>query len=712
MNFVYIAEVDLQRVNKLLAKSKIENIFSHSSDRLSHDERSFMRDFMEQLELEIMFHWSDQRTMSSDDIGEFKHLCLYMYELLAFDTTETNHEGIKHFIRLMAYAYISENGEKSRDIANQLMSSDTSLNQNVWSERVLEKTYRALLHLVRKDGWDDLTATIAIINSLRDEQGEYEENYLYDSDDSGRKTGLALEIAALYHLAKAVEIVASFQIDGKPSDAAEQLSLQLDYAAKYSRQGGLYELNVLVSIVDASLKKLVNNSIWVVGQRINSRVTKFLESLKSADKPLLELLYPQREAILNQGLLDPAHSAIVVNLPTSSGKTLVAEFKILQSLNQFDDAWVAYVAPTRALVNQITAQLKMDLGRSPLSLRVESMSGAVDIDTYEEALIANRSFDVLVTTPEKMNLLIRRGIENSMGRPLALAVIDEAHNIGSDTRGINLELLLSNIRHDCTRANTLLLTPFVPNSDEIARWLSPDTSSSISLKLNWWKPNDHIVGALGVGDYSNRDYAETEFTPMITSRDTLQTEGRYKIGHSSVNYTGTDLKKKFRIAALSAIQFNSESDKLVIARTPDDTYKMAEIILELEDLPDVEFEDVKIIKKYVISEMGNDFPLVRYLNKGVGIHHGGLPDDIRNMMEYLMREGKLKYLVATTTVAQGMNFNTSSVFMAGYWYPGAEMPYFDFWNLVGRTGRLHHSRAGRAPSSGTGKRIITEGNSA
>ena len=47
----------------------------------------------------------------------------------------------------------------------------------------------------------------------------------------------------------------------------------------------------------------------------------------------------------------------------ASGKTLIAEFRILQALNQFsdDNGWVVYVAPTRALVNQIASRLKRDL---------------------------------------------------------------------------------------------------------------------------------------------------------------------------------------------------------------------------------------------------------------------------------------------------------------------------------------------------------------
>ena len=65
---------------------------------------------------------------------------------------------------------------------------------------------------------------------------------------------------------------------------------------------------------------------------------------------MFELLPPQRAALLEQGLLDQAKTAVVVDLPTSGGKTLLAQFRILQALNQFDadNGWGAHVASTKA----------------------------------------------------------------------------------------------------------------------------------------------------------------------------------------------------------------------------------------------------------------------------------------------------------------------------------------------------------------------------
>ena len=78
-------------------------------------------------------------------------------------------------------------------------------------------------------------------------------------------------------------------------------------------------------------------------------------------------------------------------------------------MNQFDaeKGWVAYVAPTRALTAQITRRLRRDF--DPIGVRVEQLTGAVEIDTFEEDLLTQTGesspFAVLVSTPEKLNWL-------------------------------------------------------------------------------------------------------------------------------------------------------------------------------------------------------------------------------------------------------------------------------------------------------------------
>src|SRR5690606_20199755 len=79
----------------------------------------------------------------------------------------------------------------------------------------------------------------------------------------------------------------------------------------------------------------------------------------------------------------------------------------------------------------------------------------------------------------------------------------------------------------------------------------------------------------------------------------------------------------------------------------------------------------------------------------VGVHHGGLPEEVRMLMEWLFEKGHLDTLAATTTLAQGVNFPVSGVVMAATQYPfGQDMPAEDFWNIAGRAGRVSQGQLG------------------
>src|SRR5690554_443928 len=204
---------------------------------------------------------------------------------------------------------------------------------------------------------------------------------------------------------------------------------------------------------------------------------------------------------------------------------------MLQALNQFDqdDGWVAYVAPTRALVSQITRRLREDFG--PLGIQVESLTGAVEVDAFEEELLGEaRAFQVLVATPEKLQLVMRN---KKVKRPLALVVMDEAHNIEDDSRGLRIELLLASIKRDCKTAIFLLLMPYVEKAETLARWLADDVSAgkTISLSTTPWKPNERIVGIYYTEpDESVRAGWRLKYRTLVTSPKTICLDGDHYVG--------------------------------------------------------------------------------------------------------------------------------------------------------------------------------------
>ena len=110
-------------------------------------------------------------------------------------------------------------------------------------------------------------------------------------------------------------------------------------------------------------------------------------------------------------------------------------------------------------------------------------------------------------------------------------------------------------------------------------------------------------------------------------------------------------------------------------------------------------DEIRLVQNFLKTEISPGFELVDMLARGVGVHHAGLSDEVRALIEWLAEAGKLRVLCATSTIAQGINFPVSSVFLASRYVPqGAlynkEMPPRDFWNLAGRAGRMHHDSVG------------------
>lgn len=137
---------------------------------------------------------------------------------------------------------------------------------------------------------------------------------------------------------------------------------------------------------------------------------------------------------------------------------------------------------------------------------------------------------------------------------------------------------------------------------------------------------------------------------------------------------------------------------LAIGRTINDSWNMARRISNELDILNPIPEQILLVQKYLKSEISPDFELVDMLSKGVGVHNAGLSDEARQLMEWLAEEGVLRVLCATTTVAQGINFPVSSVFMQSIYLSddsyGRQMKPREFWNLAGRAGRIGHSSVG------------------
>lgn len=686
----------IQRTYDEANKLKINRMIRPSDTQTSGDTTA-LENAIGVHELAIVDYWQfafDSDPANSTKRKIFHHTCSECFSLMeAYPIPKNSVQMMVHVLKMLAYAYMGEKWEGMQRYLKEYHTVLKPATDSRWDHVLLAGIYEAILLLAGKISFDDILRSRKIITDLRERQKFSEEAYLNDTSADSRMRA-TYQLASLYHLAKSVDLVGEYMLRGTPDDIDARLDYHFEKALSHSEHTGVIELDILLRILHTTFRKMTYNSIWVIAKRINSKVTEFVESVTRSEKPIFEFLYPQRLAILEGGLLDPASRAIVVNMPTSGGKTMMAEFKILQAINTFgSEGKIAYVVPTRTLVNQITSRLRRDLGVEPLNIRIEKMSGAVEIDGFEDSLISEGgSFHVLVTTPEKLNLLIRHP-EKNLAKSLVLTIVDEAHNLGTGSRGLNLEMLLSTIKKDCPKTHLLLLTPFIPNSHAIAEWLDPRNPKSISMDLDW-KPNDRVVGLCYA--QGKRRNIRTLFRPLVTSESTIVLDDEILIGETdSFSKTASVVKhRRYVLTSLLATQFDPSHNILVIAKTVDSAWKIAALIYE--NLPTEEIIDdrVRLVQKFIENELGTNFPLVRYLDRRIGVHHSGLPEEIKNLMEWLMEEGLLRILVATSTIAQGVNFPVSGILMSSYSYPYKLMPHRDFWNLLGRAGRIDQPALG------------------
>ncbi len=577
------------------------------------------------------------------------------------------------------------------EVRMQLISTDLTWERRSellpWDVLLENEMQRAFLLLARKAGGrQDLIHAAEAIDRLHVLQNSKEREVAAASAEDRA----AARILALYNAVRSVEIAVRFlsngeSIDGKP---ITEVGARDDVDAFISDARDLLSsldprLRMKVSRLRFGLHALINNSVYAL--RLPRSVGMLIDSLASREvRPILDTWYPQRQAIYTGSLLDPTRPAVVVSLPTSSGKTFLAEMAIAQALAE-NTGRVVYTAPTRALVGQVARNLKRDMGTA---VEVRIASPAYELDAVEDEILSD-DFDVLVTTPEKFDLLFRIG-HRSVAE-IALVVVDEAHNLACEERGARLELLLASLRRE-RMCRFLLLTPFAKNASQLATWLGGDAGASVHID---WRPNDRMLGVTCRASRNRQPYLKMETVETVHGDFPAGVTASLGPLDPDVSYSRQD------IAVISAVRLAQakRGGVLLLASSRDKAEQMA--IKAANRMPSKPLSmDAQAVADYLDSEAGVPHPMRTLLESGVVYHHAGLSPEGRYLVERLVEEGTANVVCATTTLAQGVHFPLSAAVIES---PNRSVPYRgqdgktawvsrpippeEFWNIAGRVGR-------------------------
>ena len=268
-------------------------------------------------------------------------------------------------------------------------------------------------------------------------------------------------------------------------------------------------------------------------------------------------------------------------------------------------------------------------------------------------------------------------------------------------------MLLATLKSDLS-TNLLLLTPFIPNVEQVARWLDPEAAKTIKLDMTW-RSGDSVVGLYY--PKGSRKSVSTNFLPLLyapsagTKSQKIENRELKICDVESPKYTMSRIKStKYILTSIVAHQLAARGNVLVLAPKVPDTWKMAKELGDLMPKLDERDERLLLVKKFIGAELGRDFPLIGYLDKGVGVHNAGMPDEVRQLVEWLMEENLIKVLVSTTTLAQGVDFPVSSVLISSLSKAATGMRPHEFWNIAGRTGRVGQHGAGLVGIAASGQK--------
>lgn len=100
---------------------------------------------------------------------------------------------------------------------------------------------------------------------------------------------------------------------------------------------------------------------------------------------------------------------------------------------------------------------------------------------------------------------------------------------------------------------------------------------------------------------------------------------------------------------------------------------------------------------YAMDYFGKDADITQLFAFGIGVHYGKLPKQIRKSVEQDYKSGKLKILICTNTIGQGLNFPIKNLIIhsTSYGYGFGDLSTKDFWNIVGRAGRAEKETEGQ-----------------
>ncbi|KAI9893762.1 MAG: hypothetical protein M1814_005978 [Vezdaea aestivalis] len=388
--------------------------------------------------------------------------------------------------------------------------------------------------------------------------------------------------------------------------------------------------------------------------------------------PSLEHIYGEKFQFFNPMQTQIFHclyntpANVLLGSPTGSGKTIASELAMWWAFREKPGSKVVYIAPMKALVRERVQDWGKRLTRQ-MGLKLVELTGDNTPDTK-----TIRDADIIITTPEKWDGISRSWQTRNYVRQVSLVVIDEIHLLGGD-RGPILEIIVSRMNYIAAHSNNPVrlvgMSTACANASDLGNWLG--------VKEGLFNFR-HSVRPVPLEIYIDGFPEQRGFCALMQSmnRPTFLAIKTHSPAKPVIVFVAS--RRQTRLTAKDLINFCGMEDN------PRRFLHMSE-----EDLQ-------------VNLTRAKDESLKEALSFGIGLHHAGLVESDRSLSEELFANNKVQILVATSTLAWGVNLPAHLVVVKGTQFFDAKIEGYkdidltDVLQMLGRAGRPQFDTSGIA----------------
>lgn len=365
----------------------------------------------------------------------------------------------------------------------------------------------------------------------------------------------------------------------------------------------------------------------------------------------------QKEAI-KKGLF--FRKSFLICTPSGSGKTLIGEICAFNNIFQGFGKSV-YLVPFKALATEKYISFKKKYSR--FDVNVVLSIGDYEIDDSKLA-----KGDMIITTYEKMDSILRNFYDKDWIFDISTIIIDEIHMLGETKRGPRLESLIVRLNEFLNKPQIIGLSATIANPQFFNSWLS-----SLGNK-----------------------------TTLIKS-DKRPVQLHYQIDLTQ--------NKDSTIRKIIKSILHENGQVLVFLNKRKSTHKLAENLKKIVKihLKPKEERICQALRQRLQKISGSHVDLQKVIKSGIAFHHAGLVPKERKLVEDNFRKGNIKVICCTTTLSAGVNTPARTVILkdfkkfitsgyniknfTGYYERGDGFSYFkpfsanEVFQMLGRAGR-------------------------